>query len=124
MFLLNFHEKECTKPRNWVPVGLLPVYDESRDKRPGTGYKSTSARKIRLYPQCWTSFLDGWAESLRTKDTVLLTWANGDICLTRLFIGCIMRDQQEGDKYSGGGLVCVINVMQGVRVTLILPALR
>jgi hypothetical protein len=50
--LLNLHEDERIYPRNWIPVGWLPVYDESRDKRPGQGYESTSARKIRLYHQC------------------------------------------------------------------------
>ena len=53
MCLLNSHEEKRNKPRNWIPVGWLPVYDESRDKRPGRGYESTSARKIRLYHQCW-----------------------------------------------------------------------
>ncbi len=51
--LLNLHEDERTKPRNWIPVGWIPVYDESRDTRPGQGFDSTSARKFRLYHQCW-----------------------------------------------------------------------
>ena len=34
---LYFHEDERCKPRNWIPVGWIPVYDESRDKRPGQG---------------------------------------------------------------------------------------
>jgi hypothetical protein len=102
--LLNLHEDERNKPRNWIPVGWLPVYDESRDKRPGKGYESTSARKIRLYHQCWTEFLDGWAE--RTKDAILLPWADGVTRSTRLFIAGVMGDQQEGDKYTGEPCVC------------------
>ena len=66
--LLNLHEDERNKPSNWIPVGWIPVYDESRDKRPSKGYESTSARKIRLYHQCWIEFLDGWAE--RTKEAL------------------------------------------------------
>ena len=31
--LLNLHEEERMKPKNGVPVGWLPVYDESRDLR-------------------------------------------------------------------------------------------
>ena len=102
--LLNLHEDERMKPRNWIPVGWLPVYDDKRDKRPGKGFESTSARKIRLYHQCWIEFLDGWAE--RTKDAMLLPWADGVTRSTRLFIGGVMGDQQEGDKYTGEPCVC------------------
>jgi hypothetical protein len=92
------HEDERTKPRNWIPVGWIPVYDESRDKRPGKGFDSTSAPKFRLYHQCWIEFLDKWAE--RTKDAILLPR------LTRPFIGGVSGDQQEGDKYTGEPCVC------------------
>ena len=104
MSLLNLHEDERMKPRNWIPVGWIPVYDESRDKRPGQGFDSTSARKIRLYHQCWIEFLDKWAE--RTKDAILLPWADGVTRSTRLFIGGVLGDQQEGDKYTGEPCVC------------------
>ena len=102
--LLNLHEDERNKPRNWVPVGWIPVYDESRDERPGQGFNSTSARKLRLYHQCWIEFLDGWAE--RTKDAMFLPWADGTTRSTRLFIGGVLGDQQEGDKYTGESCVC------------------
>ena len=92
------------KPRNWIPVGWIPCYDESRDKRRKTGFESTSARKIRLYHQCWLEFLDGWAK--RTKDAMLLPWADGVTRSTRLFIGGVMGDQQEGDKYTGEPCLC------------------
>ena len=102
--LLNVHEDERMKPRNWIPVGWIPCYDESRDKRPQKGYESTSARKIRLYHQCWIEFLDGWAE--RTKDAIELPWVDGETRWTRLFIGGVMGDQQEGDKYTGEPCLC------------------
>ena len=102
--LLNLHEDERLKPRNWVPVGWIPVYDESRDKRPGTGFDSTSARKYRLYHACWIEFLDKWAE--RTKDPILIPWADGKTRWTRLFIGGVLGDQQEDDKYTGEPCVC------------------
>ena len=92
------------KPRNWIPVGWIPCYDESRDKRRKTGFESTSARKIRLYHQCWIEFLAGWAE--RTKDAMILPWADGVTRSTRLFIGGVMGDQQEGDKYTGEPCLC------------------
>ncbi len=46
--LLNLHEDERTKPRNWMPVGWLCVYEDSTDSRPGTAYESGSAGKARL----------------------------------------------------------------------------
>ena len=104
MCLLNLHEDERLKPRNWVPVGWIPVYDESRDKRPSKGFDSTSARKYRLYHACWIEFLDKWAE--RTKDPILIPWADGETRWTRLFIGGVLGDQQEGDKYTGEPCVC------------------
>ncbi len=91
-------------PRNWIPVGWMPVYDDKRDKRPARGYEATSARKIRLYRQYWIEFLDGWEE--RTKYAILLPWADGCTRSTRQYIGGVMGDQQEGDKYTGEPCVC------------------
>jgi hypothetical protein len=104
--VLNLHEDDRNKPRNWVPVGWIPLYDDSRDKRPGhwQGFDSTSARKIRLCHQCWIEFPDGWAE--RTKDAMLLPLADGVTRYTRLFIGGVMGDQQERDKYTGESCLC------------------
>jgi hypothetical protein len=102
--LLNLHEEERMKPKNWVPVGWLPVYDESRDLRKTKGFDSTSARKYRLYHACWIEFLYKWAE--RTKDPILIPWADGKTRWTRLFIGGVMGDQQEGDRYTGEPCVC------------------
>ncbi len=104
MCLLNLQEEEHTKPRNWIPVGWLPVYDDKRDKRPAKGYGTTSARKIQLYHQCWIEFLDKWAD--RTKEAILLPWADGCTLSKRLYIGGVMGDQQEGDKYTGEPCVC------------------
>jgi hypothetical protein len=71
--LLNLHEDERNKLENWVPVGWLPVYNDSRDKHPGIGYEATSARKLRLYHHCWTGFLSGWA--VRTEDAVITNYS-------------------------------------------------
>ncbi len=70
----------------------------------GQGFDLTSARKFRLYHQCWIEFLDKWVE--RTKDAILLPWADGVIRLNRIFIGGVLGDQQEGDKYTGEPCVC------------------
>jgi hypothetical protein len=102
--LLNLHEDERMKPKNWVPVGWLPVYNESRDLRRKTGFDFTSARKVRLYHACWIEFLDRWAEC--TRDAMNIPWADGKNRWTRLFIGGVMGDQQEGDRYTGEPCVC------------------
>jgi hypothetical protein len=48
--------------------------------------------------------MDGWAG--RTKDEIPLPWADGCTRLTRLYIGDVMGDQQEGDKYTGEPCMC------------------
>ena len=86
-------------------MGWIPVYDECRDKRPATGFNSTfDSTKYRLYHACWIEFLDKWAE--RTKDPILIPWADGKTRWTRLFIGGVLGDQQEGDKFTGEPCVC------------------
>ena len=89
------------KPTNSVPVGWLPVYNESRDQRPAKGYETTSATKIRLH---WTEFFERWAE--QTKYAVPTPWAEGVTRMPRLFIGGVMGDRQEGDKYTGKPCPC------------------
>ena len=87
-----------------MPVGWLPIYDDSRDTRPDRGFDSSTARKVRLYHACWIEFLDGWAD--RTKEAILIAWADGQSRWTRFFIGGVMGDQQESDKYTGEPCVC------------------
>ena len=54
---------------------------------------------------------------------MLLPWADGVTQSTHLFIGGVMGDLQEGDKYTGEpqalSLACVIAVMRLANVTLI-----
>ena len=85
MCLLNLHEDERSKPSAWIPVGWLPVHNEKRaSSRPGSGFHSPSARKMRLYHQCWIEFLDKWAE--KTSNPEMLLWANGESRWTQFFL--------------------------------------
>lgn len=104
--LLNLHENERCKPAAWIPVGWLPSYIDARAKglRPKQGYESIPARKMRLFHRCWIEFLDGWAE--RTRDAMILTWADGVQRSSRIFLGGLLGDQQEGDKFTGEPCVC------------------
>ena len=104
MCLLNLHEDERSKPSAWIPVGWIPVYNETRDLRPGSGYDSSSARKVRLFHQCWIEFLDKWEE--KTKESQLVPWADGVSRMTRFFVGWFLGGQQEGDKYTGEPCAC------------------
>ena len=87
-------------------MGWLPNYIDVRAKglRPGQGYESIPARKMRLFHRCWIEFLDGWAE--RTRDAMILTWADGVQRTSRIFLGGLLGDQQEGDKFTGEPCVC------------------
>ena len=104
MCILNLHEEERSKPCAWIPVGWLPVYDESRDTRPCYGLEGSRARKMQLYHQAWTEFLDKWAE--KTKHAVPLFWADGECRMIRFFQGGGLGDQQEGDEYSTEPCTC------------------
>ena len=53
---------------------------------------------------CWIEFLDGWAE--RTRDAMILAWADGVQRSSRIFLGGLLGDQQEGDKFTGEPVVC------------------
>ena len=57
-----------------------------------------------MFHRCWIEFLDGWAE--RTRDATNLTWADGVERSTRIFLGGLLGDQQEGDKFTAEPCVC------------------
>ena len=101
-------------------MGWLPNYIDSRAKglRPTRGYESIPARKMRLFHRCWIEFLDGWAE--RTRDATNLTWADGVERSTRIFLGGLLGDQQEGDKFTAEPCVCqtATAALQHVKTTL------
>ena len=47
--ILNLHEDDRQRPENWIPIGWMPIYDETLSKRGGTGYEGNPARKARLF---------------------------------------------------------------------------
>ena len=60
--LLNLQEDERWKPGAWIPVGWIPIYDEKRDSRPCNSFHCASARKMRMFHQCFIEFFDKWEE--------------------------------------------------------------
>ena len=59
MSILNLHEDERQKPENWIPIGWMPNYDKDLTSRPGQGYESDPARKIRLFllDELWSIYV-------------------------------------------------------------------
>ena len=70
--ILNLHEDERQRPENWIPIGWMPVYDETLSKRRGTGYESNAARKAHLFRACFRSLLSSWDE--KTESTQNIVW--------------------------------------------------
>jgi len=91
--VLNLHESERRKPKNWVPIAWLPIYDDAKSsKRPTQGYQSASARNMRLYHDCWRHILGRWKQ--KTEHARKVVYA-GEIChQTRSYIGGLLGDQQ------------------------------
>ena len=78
------HEDERQKPENWIPIGWMPNYDKDLTKRPGKGYESDQARKVRL--------LSNWDN--QTKSIQNIVWGDQVRRQTRFFLGGLMGGQQ------------------------------
>ncbi len=52
--LLNIMEDYCTKPSSWYAVGpgWMPVVDEDKSLRPGSGYDSAGDRNMSIHQEC------------------------------------------------------------------------
>ena len=101
---LNAHESERCKPSAWIPVAFLPIYDQKKDRRPTLGYQSSKARKQRLFHQVWHVLLSRWKE--RTREPLNVPWADGVTRKTRFFVGGVLGDQQEADRYTANPCAC------------------
>jgi hypothetical protein len=69
--ILNLHEDERQKPENWIPIGWMPNYDKDLTKRPGRGYESDQARKVRLFHDCFRHLLRNWDDQTKTTQNRL-----------------------------------------------------
>lgn len=103
--VLNLHESERRKPKNWIPIAWLPIYDEEKGKkRPSQGYESHAARNMRLYHDCWRHILGRWKE--KTQHARKVVYA-GEVChQTRSIVGGLLGDQQ----------VCCIAFMHNMHI--------
>jgi hypothetical protein len=70
----------------------MPNYDKDVTQRPGQGYKSDQARKVRLFHDCFRNLLSNWDN--QTKSTQNIVWGDQVRRQTRFFLGGLMGDQQ------------------------------
>ena len=93
MSVLNLHEDERQKPENWIPIGWMPIYDDSKATlRPTQGYEANPARKTRLFHDCFRNLLSTW--DAETNKPQSLVWGDQRRRQTRFFLGGLMGDQQ------------------------------
>lgn len=94
MSLLNLHENERQKPQNWIPIGWMPNFDDDRASatRPGKGYESCTARKARLFHDCFRHLLSNWDHDTTSAQSIV--WGDQVRRQTRFFLGGLMGDQQ------------------------------
>ena len=90
--VLNLHEDERQKPENLIPIGWMPNYDKDLTKRPGQGYESHQARKVRLFHDYVRHLLSNWDN--QTKSTQNIVRGDQVHRQTRFFLGGLMGDQQ------------------------------
>ncbi len=88
MSVLNLHEDERLKPENWIPIGWMPNYDKDLTKRPGKGYESDQARKVRLFHDCFRYLLSNWDN--QSKSTHDIVWGDQMRRQMRFFLGGVM----------------------------------
>ena len=55
--LFKIMEDYRAKPSSWYAVGWMPIVDEEKSLRPGSGYDSAAARNMRIHQECWRHFL-------------------------------------------------------------------
>ena len=106
--LLNVHDDERMKSENWIPLGWLPIIDETRTLRPRKGYQSEPARNTRLFHECWKAFLSNWETFMQHRRIVV--YSDGIARMTRHFIAGLLGDQQvKPELHSHGSKVIVLD---------------
>ena len=95
------HESERCKPLRWIPFAWMPVYHEAlTPDRPTQGYEGHPARRARLEHEALAYALAGWDE--RTAETVDVVWGGTTRLQTRVYLGAVVVDHPQLDKFTGG----------------------
>ena len=91
--LLNKMGNYHSKPSSWYAVGWMPIVDEDKSLRPGSGYDSAGARNMCIHQECWRHFLKRYITD--AKDTHIIFYGDGKARKTLHSIGALLGDQQE-----------------------------
>ena len=95
--LANIKEEFRQSESAWVMVGMIPHYNSSADERPKIGGYSSGMRNIELIQACYHVLLEDFIK--KTSDILLMQWATGEWFQTKVFVACLLADQQECDKF-------------------------
>ena len=80
------------KPSSWYAVGWMPIVDEEKSLRPGTGYDSAAARNMCIHQECWRHFLKRYITD--AEDARIIFYGDGKARKTHHSIGAVLGDQQ------------------------------
>ena len=82
----------------------MPVYDSKlAPDRPGQGYESHTARRLRLEHEALAHAFKDW--EIRTRDAVQLYWGGSVLRLSKLYLAAVVVDHPQLDKYAGSGKI-------------------
>ena len=70
----------------------MPIVDEEKSLRPGSGYDSAGARNMRIHQECWRHFLKRYITD--AEDARIIFYGDGKARQTRHSIGAVLGDQQ------------------------------
>jgi hypothetical protein len=90
--LLNIHEDERMDSDNWIPLGWIPIIDETKSRRPKQGNQGGPARNIRLFHENWKIFISTFSKPFAGLRTVI--YADGIARETIRFIAGLLGYQQ------------------------------
>ena len=90
--LLNIMEDYRAKPSSWYAVGWMPIVDEEKSLRTGSGYDSAAASNMRIHQECWRHFLKRYITD--AEDARIIFYGDGKARQTRHSIGAVLGDQQ------------------------------
>ncbi len=94
------HESERCKQLRWILIAWMPVYIEAlAPDRPTQGYDGHPALRERLGHEALAYVLGGWDE--HTAKTFDVVWEGTTRLQTRVYLGAIVVDHVQLDKFTG-----------------------
>ena len=80
----------------------MPVYDTNlAPDRPGQGFASHSARRLRLEHEALAHVFKDW--DIRASEAVQLHWGGKTLRSSKLYLAAVVVDHPQLDKFAGSG---------------------